>query len=1835
MRDFVAGWIAARTGVDEVDIHDDAPFAAYGLTSVDLAALAADTGGFIGRTVPIAALFEHPSLGAFTQFLAAGAPESAPARPVVSAVWHEPLAIVGVACRVPGASDPEAFWRLLRAGADAVHEVPPSRWDTERYFSAEPGAPGRTVSKWGGYLDDLDLFDPSAFGISMAEAERMDPQQRLLLEVCAEAMEDACWTPGELRGTATGVFIGISVNEYGRRQAADPAGIDATMSTGNALSVSANRLSYVFDLRGPSVAVDTACSSSLVATHLAVRAVRSGECDRAVVAGVNALLDPELSIALSRAGMLSPTGRCKAFDARADGYVRGEGCVVLAITSLSGARERGERVYALIRGSAVNSDGRTNGLTAPNPAAQQEVLRGAYADAGVDPAAVGYVECHGTGTPLGDPLEVTALGAVVGVAAAAPCLIGSVKSNIGHLESAAGLAGLLKAALAAHHGEVPPTVHLTEPNPELPLAGTRLRLADRLGPWPGDGPRYAGVSSFGFGGTNAHVVLEGLPAKQAEPAGPGLVVLPLSARSPAALAELAGRWADRLESGAAGDLAGAAYTAAVRRAHHPYRLAVVGRRPEDMAGRLRRWLADGGARQSRRAVRSPRVAFVFSGQGAQYPRMAAGLIPDPLFGSVLRRCDEAAAAPGGPVTALLTDDAAPLAKTENAQPGIFAVQSALAALLRAYGIEPAATVGHSVGEIAAAQVAGRFSLADGMRIAVLRGRAMAGCEGAGRMLATPLSRAEAEEIAVAGGAYVAAVNGPHRTVLSGDADALDKLRADLERSGRPGSWLPGGYPFHCPLLRADVRSAVEAAVISPRDGDVPWYSTVTGGPADGLVPDAAYWERNAREPVRFADAVVAMAEDGIDAFVELGPQPTLLSAIRENARTTALAPLKRGADDVEGLLRTLGALYELGCDVRWARLWPEPPEVVSVPARPWDHRRCWIERPAPGRTAPGTGLLGARIDLAAGNTVVWERELGLDVAPHLADHRVAGAPVLPGTAYLELAVAAAREHGLGGSITVQNLDIHRALTLRPGRRLVQISWSGDGRVVVHSRPADASGDWTEHATARVSAATDPPPAAMPVPDRLAELSTAEFYQAMAGHGLDYGPAFRRLRDIRRADGAATARVTPAPGSESALTAAVMDACVQLTAAALPRLDEPIPAWLFTGVGEIRLTTDAAGGPRQVRVGRLTERPGSIQADAQLLDETGVVLADLRGIRLRRATPAPAERAEPVWLYEPVWRAVGSPDGLPAGPSGGPPDTAAPSAERGWLLMADETGLADRLAGLLATAGETCVVARHGGDYAWSAPGEVTFDPERPEDYRRLLADLPATPATRYTVVELRGIGADPIGSEPVEAALALVQALSTAAATTIRELAVVTAGAQAVHEPDEVRAPGSAGLWGLARALSFENPGLRWKCVDLSPADDDPAGLLAELRSPAGDEAEVALRGHGRFVRRIVPMRVARTGEAPVRSAGGYVITGGLGDLGLVMARWLIDRGATAIALIGRSAPSAAAEQAVAALRASGDVLVLQADVTVREQIATALATARQRFGGLRGVVHAAGDLRDGAMLSMPAEDVRSVFAPKALGAWLVHECCAGDDLDWFVCFSSAAALLGSPGQANYCAANAAMDAFVQYRRGLGKRTITVDWGPWAEVGMAARLSHGERTLRTAVGTINPNLGSAITERLLAADHAHAMALGYDFRHLVQYHPGGPGLSLFAELVGEDSELLPSAGAGPAAVPRPDLPRPYVEPRNDLERRIANLWQSAIGLDAVGVHDAFFELGGDSVIGNQLLVQINRTFGITVDAKEAFGSFTVAGLAELVEAEMIKHLDTLTEQQARDAAAKP
>ena len=619
LRHWIVAWIAEGREEEFEVVPEDEPFSALGLDSVDTAQLAVDLGDHLGREIDVAVLFEHPTVTDLVEALTAEpAPAPEPRRP--RSAPDAPIAIVGIACRVPGAASPRELWAKLCAGDDLVTEVPPTRWDVDTFWSEDPAAPGRSISKWGGFVDGVDLFDARFFRIPPAEAARMDPQHRLLLEVAWEALEDAGATGAKTR-SATGVFVGISSPEYGLRQLRDPAAIDGLMPTGGALSIAASRISYAFDFNGPCLAVDTACSSSLVATHLACNALRAGECEQAVVGGVNLILEPGVTVGISKAGMLSPHGRCAAFAAAADGYVRSEGCVAVVLKPLDAALEAGDRVYAVVRGSAVNQDGRSNGLTAPNPGAQQAVLRAAYAAAGVDPGDVDYVECHGTGTFLGDPIEAGALGAVVGARDGdAPCLIGSVKSNLGHLEAAAGLAGLVKVALALHHGAIPPSIHFDQPNPTIAFDDLGLDVVTELTPWPADArPRRAGISSFGFGGTNAHAVLESAPPDAADSAPPRYAthaIVPISAATPAGVSALA----DGMRA-VTDDWGSVAYTAAVRRAHHEYPRVRAGGDPRPSA--TARWPASPTTEAAARG-RRPASASCSPGRGPRRRGSPAG-----------------------------------------------------------------------------------------------------------------------------------------------------------------------------------------------------------------------------------------------------------------------------------------------------------------------------------------------------------------------------------------------------------------------------------------------------------------------------------------------------------------------------------------------------------------------------------------------------------------------------------------------------------------------------------------------------------------------------------------------------------------------------------------------------------------------------------------------------------------------------------------------------------------------------------------------------------------------------------------------------------------------------------------------------------------------------------------------------------------------------------------------------------------------------------------------------------------------------------------------------------
>ncbi|MGA5301846.1 SDR family NAD(P)-dependent oxidoreductase [Nucisporomicrobium flavum] len=963
LEDRILRELATRLHVDAGTLDPKRPIATYGLQSVDLIGLVGELERWSGRTLPATLAWEYPTVEALAAFLAGDGGDLAPVtdrRPEQPRPQGpEPIAVIGIGCRLPGGADgPQEYWQLLTEGRDAVTEVPADRWRAADF----------DATRWGGFLPGgVEGFDPAFFGISPREAARMDPQQRLLAEVAWEALEDAGIVPEQLAGSATGVFIGIATNDYAHLQFQRLDRIDAYTGTGNALSIAANRLSYLFDLRGPSLAVDTACSSSLVAVQQACASIAQGDCTLAIAGGVNLILSPALAINFTRAGAMAGDGRCKTFDSRADGYVRAEGAGVVVLKPLSQAVRDGDSIYAVIRGGAVNQDGRTNGLMAPNPHAQEAVIRTAYARAGVDPGDVHYIEAHGTGTLLGDPIEAKALAAVVSARRdpARPCLIGSVKSNLGHLEAAAGIAGLIKVALMLRHRRIPASLHYREPNPHVPFGQLALRVAETAQSWPaGDGPALAGVSSFGFGGTNCHLVLQEAPPvarTDRTPAG-RTFLLPLSAPTEGALRELAARHAARLsEPGAESTVAAYCAAAAVRRTHHAERLACVGGSAAELGEALTAFVrgADhpGLIAGVRRTGRRPRTVFVFAGQGPRWWPLGTDLLDaEPVFRETLQRCDDTLRrhVDWSLIEQLtIAPERSRLADPGVVQPATCALQIALAALWRSWGIEPAAVVGQSVGEIAAAHVSGALSLDDALRIALHRGRLIRAVIGQGKMAVVGASYDDTRKLVDRLGdglVSAAANNGPTSTVISGETAAVERMAGLLDAEGVFCRVLESvDYASHGPQmepLQPLLRDALTGLTPGPATRTL--VSTVTGEPIDGSTVDADYWAANLRQPVLFDRAMDNLLASGHDTFVEISGHPMLIGALAEKLDVreqpgTAVASLHRDRPGRDALLGELGWLYCAGLPVDWTRLYGAVPPVVALPAYPWQRERCWVD----------------------------------------------------------------------------------------------------------------------------------------------------------------------------------------------------------------------------------------------------------------------------------------------------------------------------------------------------------------------------------------------------------------------------------------------------------------------------------------------------------------------------------------------------------------------------------------------------------------------------------------------------------------------------------------------------------------------------------------------------------------------------------------------------------------------------------------------------------------------------------------------------------------------------
>ncbi len=1569
----------------------------------------------------------------------------------------EPIAIIGMGCRFPKADDPEKFWRLLLDGGDAITEIPSARWNLEEFYDDHPETPGKMNSRWGGFLERIDRFDANFFRISPREARLMDPQQRLLLEVTWEALEDAGQAADRLSETGVGVFIGVMNTEFGHLHLQKHSLVDTLLGAGSSAGIAANRLSYFFNFRGPSLVVDTLCSSSLVAVHLACQSIWNGESTPlAIAGGVNVILRPTMNIFYAKAGLTAPDGRCKAFDARANGIVRGEGAGVVILKPLKLAQTDGDPIYCVIRGSAINHDGRSNGLTSPSRWAQIALLENAYHRAGVSPGLVQYVEAHGTGTPIGDPIEMKALGTVLATDRPTEnrCSVGSVKTNIGHLESAAGIASLIKTALVLKHRTRVRNLHFESPNPYIPFDELPLRVQQAVEHWsPDTSSIIAGVSSFGLGGTNAHTVLESFqPSTEIEQNQKDISdephLLTLSARSADALRAIASSYQQFViaeKSSSSISLPDVCYTASVRRSHHDFRLAVLARSMSEVEERLNNFIEERPAPElfkgAKAVVDQPGLAFVFAGQGSQWIGMGLELLEkEPVFRKTIEQCDDLLSqhAQWSLMDELKADpEHSRMHETEIAQPAIFAVQAGLASVWSSWGINPDSVVGHSVGEVAAAYVAGALSLEDAVTVIFQRGRLMQRTHRKGKMLAVKTDRERLEALLAKYDVSVAAVNGPNSFTLSGDPAVIEEVLESLPRHDAVGRMLPGEYAFHSPQmepLQEELTLALRDA--TPRAAKIQIFSTLTGQFSDGHDFVPSYWARQIREPVLFAPAMNQLIENGFRFFVEISPDPVLVGAINQclhhqRLQGVVLSSLKRRAAARVTMLSSLGALYAQGFNVDWNALHPRNRRCVSLPAYPWQKERLWLEdqpsdassvivRSGVRRSEGGAGhpVSGRFLKSAVHpETCFWQGEIGAGLFEYLQEHRLQDEVVLPASAYLEMALNAAIEVYKDAHPVLERAQFQKALTLRPNDvyaiQLV-ISHESDekARFQVFSSPLASTGQthetsWTLHAQGFISLKeqeTEPEQLQVEeIRERCQQVvEVSKFYESLKRGGLDYGESFKSIIELRRRNGEALAcmRIPETVRAEAGgyrIHPALLDACFHPLLATLS--EYPSDLYWPMSLDSLRFFACPDEDFYAHAVLHGTNKPGAetVTGDVILFDRNGKPLIEVRGLQGRRLDTARRYQAEENisdWFNQLTWQREEKQDVSSISGS------ASAAQSGGWLIFSDQVGVGEKLRELLRQQGESSIIVFHGDSYRCLGPGQYQINGSEPEDFRRLLDEcsdsnqnpckqvvhlwsfdgVVAKEATLSTLKEAQTSGCISV--------LHFIQALDKAGWKSTPRLWLVTRKAQAVEDCAEAVEIAQSTLWGLGKTISQELPQLHCAMVDLGgdSLSQDAEMIFREVTSP-DEKSQIAWRKRQRYTAELTRCQnnsVAQgtnQKDSPLRRDSTYLITGGLGALGLRVAQWMVDNGVRYMVLLGRSAPSVPAQEALAKLRRSGaQIQVVKADAANEEQIAEVLARMRREMPSLRGIIHAAGVLNDGALLRADRDSFIKVMEPKIMG---------------------------------------------------------------------------------------------------------------------------------------------------------------------------------------------------------------------------------------------------------------
>ena len=1570
----------------------------------------------------------------------------------------EPIAVIGIGCRVAGSvTSPEQLWAFLLEGRSNVREVPEERW--EPYLRRDPrnAAVLRDTTRWGTFLDDLPGFDAEFFGVSPREAELMDPQQRLALEVSWEALEHAGVSPRALAGSDTAVLMGVNSDDYGKLIMEDLPGIEAWTGIGTSLCGIANRVSHLLDLRGPSVALDAACAASLVAVHQACQMLRAGETSLALAGGVSALIGPGLVRVLDEAGATAPDGRCKTFDDAADGYGRGEGAGVVVLKRLADAERDGDRVLAVVRGGAIAQDGRTVGIMSPNGDAQADMFRLACEQSGVEPASVGFIEAHGTGTPTGDPTEVAALAAVYGAGRPSdePCRIGSIKPNVGHLEGGAGVLGLIKAVLALHQEAIPPTAGLRKLTSAVDWATSGLRVPTEVESWHRAGsPRRAAVCSYGYGGTIAHVLVEEAPMREPSTAPgthTGPVVVPVSARSADRLERQAEALADHLRAHDL-PLEAVASTLWNRRAHEHARAAVVAEHPHELVAALDA-LARGESSAHLVAGSPPAGAaggavWVFSGHGSHWAGMGRELIcAEPVFARVIDVVDEVFGRELGfsARTALTTGE---LGGTDRIQALTFAMQVGLAELLRSRGVAPAAVIGHSVGDVAACVVSGVFDLRQGAAVACYRARGFRSVMGKGAMALVRLPFAEADRRLAGRTDVVAAISASAETsVISGLTDAVDAVCQDWSEQGIVVRRVNTDVAFHSPAMDSLTGELARlVAGLEPAHATaVPLYTTALDDPRSTAARGPEYWATNLRGRVRFAEAVSAAAADGHRVFLEVSAHPVVAHSIVETLlhegidEHAVLPVLRRETPERRAVATAVAGLHCHGVGVDVAT---DTPWADELPVTQWVHRRHWRVPTAPpgGRAVHDPAvhtLLGGRTDVAGPvPATLWQTRLDVDSRPYPGDHPVKGTEIVPAAVLLNTFVAAANGGvpSAGGCTGLGLVDVHLRTPVAPGRaRDLQVVRQGE-TLTLSSRLAEtadsgATGDggWLTHSSATI-AVRDDIDELLKMPVGVEEARSRCTEQLPGSHVVDilatlgvaamgFGWAIRELRRGDRGELFAVV-AAEADGSVPPSWASLVDAA---TSAASTTVDGPPRLRMPARIERVHVH----GAPPAIATLRVQRRPGTTTTDVVIADESGSVLLSITGMAFEELeNPGQDWTAEEsgrimhhIAWREVEWRADDRPSGV-------------------VLVGGDGEGL-DSAVRDLVTAG---------------VPYRAVEDPSEIAslgDFAGLSDEL--GPAAVVTVLPRRD-------DEP-EAAVDLVMrtlALIHDSGLNAR-LWVLTTG---VHEGANLA---HAPLWGLARVAASEHPQLWGGVLD-----------VADGRLPVG--VLCSLHGHGVVVVRDGVARVARLTAAEPGSAepmrcspgGTYLITGGTGALGLRLAQRLAELGARRLVLLSRSglpersawgelveggpADDARAEavRVVTALEERGVTVTVASVDLGAPGSAQALRAVLRELPPVRGVIHAAGVEAGALLLNTTGDDFAAAMHPKVRGTLVLHELFPPEQLDWMVLFSSCGYLAGFPGQGAYACANSYLDVMARHRRSLGDRTTSVAWTAWRGLGMGS-----------------------------------------------------------------------------------------------------------------------------------------------------------------------------------------